>query len=177
MGFIEETGAARYLRDARIAPIYEGTNGIQAIDLVMRKLPLSDGGQVQCFIGELKAVAAAVLASNNSAFGETASRLEAALADLDVATAWLLEQQGQGNTAAVLAGATAYQRLFGLALTGAYLAKGGLVQLTDGQQARTIALCRFAAENLLAETAALKDRVVSGAPSLEAARSLLAPSL
>ncbi|MGO7947186.1 acyl-CoA dehydrogenase family protein, partial [Rhizobium ruizarguesonis] len=47
MGFIDETGAARYLRDARIAPIYEGTNGIKAIDLVTRKLPLAGGEQVK----------------------------------------------------------------------------------------------------------------------------------
>ncbi|MFB2604473.1 acyl-CoA dehydrogenase family protein, partial [Rhizobium phaseoli] len=59
MGFIEETGAARYLRDARIAPIYEGTTGIQAIDLVTRKLPLSGGDQVMGFIAELKAIAEA----------------------------------------------------------------------------------------------------------------------
>ncbi|KJS15964.1 MAG: acyl-CoA dehydrogenase, partial [Hoeflea sp. BRH_c9] len=55
MGFIEETGAARLLRDARIAPIYEGTNGIQAIDLVMRKLPLSDGAAVTALIADFKA--------------------------------------------------------------------------------------------------------------------------
>ncbi len=54
MGFIEETGAARLYRDARIAPIYEGTNGIQAIDLVTRKLPLSEGRQVQGVIAELR---------------------------------------------------------------------------------------------------------------------------
>ena len=53
MGFIEETGAAQHLRDARIAAIYEGTNGIQAIDLAMRKLPLEGGAVVRAYIGEL----------------------------------------------------------------------------------------------------------------------------
>src|SRR5690606_23064810 len=82
MGFIEETGAARYLRDARIAPIYEGTNGIQAIDLVTRKLPLSGGGQVGGFIAELKEVAERVASSNEPAFGRTAEGLQAAISDL-----------------------------------------------------------------------------------------------
>ena len=55
MGFIEETGAAQHYRDARIAPIYEGTNGIQAIDLVTRKLPLAGGAVVEAYLGELRA--------------------------------------------------------------------------------------------------------------------------
>ncbi|TLX13192.1 acyl-CoA dehydrogenase [Rhizobium sp. MHM7A] len=174
MGFIEETGAARYLRDARIAPIYEGTNGIQAIDLVTRKLPLSDGDQVKGFIAELKEIADGVRRSNLDGFGETAARLDAAIADLEQATAWLLKALADDRTAEALAGATPYQRLFGLVLTGCYLAKGGLAESGDGKGEGRIALCRFAAENLLAETAALRDRVVNGAPSLAAARILLA---
>jgi hypothetical protein len=174
MGFIEETGAARYLRDARIAPIYEGTNGIQAIDLVTRKLPLSDGKQVRGFIAELKAIAEAVHSSNLDGFGTTANRLETALADLAEATDWLLARLAEGKSAEALSGATPYQRLFGLALTGCYLAKGGLARTADGAGEGRIALCRFAAENLLSETAALKDRVVNGANSLAAARTVLA---
>jgi acyl-CoA dehydrogenase len=174
MGFIEETGAARYLRDARIAPIYEGTNGIQAIDLVTRKLPLSDGEQVKSFIAELKIIAGDVGRSNLEGFGETARRLDASIADLEETTGWLLQQLGEDKTAEALAGATPYQRLFGLLLTGCYLAKGGLAQTADGAGEGRIALCRFAAENLLSETSALKDRVVNGAASLAAARSALA---
>jgi hypothetical protein len=174
MGFIEETGAARYLRDARIAPIYEGTNGIQAIDLVTRKLALSDGKQVRGFIAELKAIAEAVHSSNLDGFGTTADRLETALADLAEATDWLLARLAEGKSAEALSGATPYQRLFGLALTGCYLAKGGLARTADGAGEGRIALCRFAAENLLSETAALRDRVVNGADSLAAARAVLA---
>ncbi|WP_117190778.1 acyl-CoA dehydrogenase [Rhizobium terrae] len=174
MGFIEETGAARYLRDARIAPIYEGTNGIQAIDLVTRKLPLSSGEQMRGFIGELREIADRVSTSNLPAFGETSDRLKAAIAALETATNWLLEVQSAGRAVDALAGATAYQRLFGLVLTGCYLAKGGLADTGDGKVDKRIALCRFMAENLLAETSALKDRVVSGAASLEAARAVLA---
>lgn len=173
MGFIEETGAARYLRDARIAPIYEGTNGIQAIDLVNRKLPLSGGAQVREFIIELKETAAAVSASNLPGFGETAERLDAALADLEETTDWLLQALSDGKVAEALSGATPYQRLFGLVLTGIYLAKGGLADAGDAGQAARIALCRFAAENLLSETGTLKDRVINGAASLAAARIAL----
>ncbi|MHB0953006.1 MAG: acyl-CoA dehydrogenase [Allorhizobium sp.] len=172
MGFIEETGAARYLRDARIAPIYEGTNGIQAIDLVTRKLPLSNGDHVRGFIAELRQIAAGIRSSNREGFGTTAERLEASIADLEEATAWLLARLAEGQAAAALAGATPYQRLFGLVLTGCYLAKGGLADEDHGRDNR-IALCRFAAENLIAETAALKDRVVNGEASLTAARALL----
>ncbi|MBN9986876.1 acyl-CoA dehydrogenase [Rhizobium laguerreae] len=174
MGFIEETGAARYLRDARIAPIYEGTNGIQAIDLVTRKLPLSGGDQVKGFIAELKQIADGVRRSNLNGFGKTAVRLDAAIADLEQATGWLIKTLADDKAAEALSGATPYQRLFGLVLTGCYLAKGGLAESADGAAENRIALCRFAAENLLAETAALCDRVVNGAASLAAARILLA---
>lgn len=174
MGFIEETGAARLLRDARIAPIYEGTNGIQAIDLVTRKLTIADGGHVRGFVGELRGIADAVAKSNLDGFGETAARLNAAIADLETAGEWLLARQAEGRIAEALAGATPYQRLFGLVLTASYLAKGALTDVADGEGAKRIALCRFAAENMLAETAALADRVTTGASSLEAARIALA---
>ncbi|MGO7748358.1 hypothetical protein ACC677_36810, partial [Rhizobium ruizarguesonis] len=80
------------LRDARIAQIYEGTNGIQAIDLVTRKLPLSGGDQVKGFIAELTEIADGVRRSNLDGFGETAVRIDAAIADLEQATAWLIKK-------------------------------------------------------------------------------------
>ncbi|MDQ0559523.1 acyl-CoA dehydrogenase [Rhizobium mesoamericanum] len=174
MGFIEETGAARYLRDARIAPIYEGTNGIQAIDLVTRKLTLSNGEQVHAFIAELKQIADEVRHTNLDGFGATANRLDAAITDLGEATDWLLAQVREGKVAEALAGATPYQRMFGLVLTGCYLAKGGFAQALDGGAHGRIALCRFAAENLLSEVTALKDCVINGAASLAAAKTVLA---
>jgi hypothetical protein len=174
MGFIEETGAARYYRDIRIAPIYEGTNGIQAMDLIGRKLPQSGGNHVRAFINELKDIVEAVRASNKPGFGATAEKLSATLADLAEATEWLLAAITAGKMVEALAGATPFQRLFGLALTGVYLAKGGLADGDDGRDEARISLARFAAENLVAETAALKDRVINGADSLEAARAALA---
>ena len=174
MGFIEETGAARYFRDARIAPIYEGTNGVQALDLIGRKIGQSGGAHVRGFINELRQIAADVRASNLADFGNTATKLETSVADLEEATEWMLAALGSGKVAEAFAGATTYQRLFGLTLVGAYLAKGGLAKTGDGKEEARIALCRYAAENLIAETSALKDSVVNGADALAAARAILA---
>ncbi|WP_136660388.1 acyl-CoA dehydrogenase [Nitratireductor sp. XY-223] len=173
MGFIEETGAARLLRDSRIAPIYEGTNGIQAIDLVTRKLPQSGGEHVKGYIGELKEIAAEVGRKNNPDFGMTADKLEEALADLETATSWLLQALQDGRVEEALAGATPYQRLFGLTSGAIYLAKGALVETGDALENGRIALCRFCAENLLGETSALRNAVTEGAQSLIQARSAL----
>ncbi|MER8462748.1 acyl-CoA dehydrogenase [Mesorhizobium sp. M1396] len=167
MGFIEETGAAAFYRDARIAPIYEGTNGIQAIDLVMRKLPLGGGDHVHGYIDELAAVAGAVRTSNLQGFGRTADALDAAFADLTQATRFLQKLAADGRSDEALAGATPYLRLISLAAGGAYLARGALAD-----QGR-IALCRFFAENLLGEVSALKERVVEGAESLAVAGKTL----
>ena len=173
MGFIEETGAARLLRDSRIAPIYEGTNGIQAIDLVTRKLPQSGGEHVKGYIGELREIAAEVGRKNNPDFGMTADKLDKALADLETATNWLLQALQDGRIQEALAGATPYQRLFGLTSGAVYLAKGALVETGDALENGRIALCRFCAENLLAETSALRNAVTEGAQSLIQARSAL----
>jgi hypothetical protein len=172
MGYIEETGAARLLRDARIASIYEGTNGIQAIDLIGRKLPQSGGAHIRTFISEMKAVAEQVRRSNRP-FGHTADSLAAAIADLEETTEWMLASVGAGRMVEALSGATPYQRQFALTLTGLYLAKGGLAEAGDGGDDSRVALARYAAENLLGETAALKDRVINGAGSLAAARPAL----
>ncbi len=170
MGFIEETGAAALYRDARIAPIYEGTNGIQAIDLVTRKLPLSGGGAVNAYIGELRGDVEALRNSNAEGFGRAADKVSAALDDLRAATDHLLAALGDGRTGEALAGATPYLRLFSLAAGGAYLIRGALA----GEDKARVALARFFAENLIDETAALRNRVIEGADSLDAAAAALA---
>jgi len=86
MGFIEETGAAAFYRDARIAPIYEGTNGIQAIDLVTRKLPLGEGEHVHGYIDETGRGGAACARLRPGGLGRTADILDEALDDLSEAT-------------------------------------------------------------------------------------------
>jgi acyl-CoA dehydrogenase len=169
MGFIEETGAAQLLRDARIAPIYEGTNGIQAIDLVSRKLPIDGGKHVRGYIDELRQVAAKVAGSNREGFGTTAERVAQALDALETATTYLQKTLADGRMDEALAGATPYLRLFALASGGAYLASGALAD----EAAERTASCRFFAENLIGECTALKDRVTNGGQSLAAAASAI----
>ena len=168
MGFIEETGAAQYYRDARILPIYEGTNGIQAIDLVTRKLPLGDGAVVEAFIRELAATADEVRTSNQPAFGRMGERLGQAVAALADATRWLGDAM-QRNPEAALAGATPYLRLFGLAAGGVYLARGALATVRNGGTATNsmpVALARFFAESLATTASGLARCVSEGSEAV-----------
>ncbi len=169
MGFIEETGAASLLRDARIAPIYEGTNGIQAIDLVTRKLPQSGGEHVRGYIAELRQAVDALRSSNLDGLGRSADRLDAAVNDLEATTEALLAMLGDGRTQAALAGATPYLRLFALASGGALLARGAAA---SGAADRAT-LCRYFADNFAGETGALRQIVLDGGDSLAAAAKTL----
>ena len=120
MGFIEETGAAQHLRDARIAPIYEGTNGIQAIDLVTRKLPLSAraGGRAR-IIAELRATPRRSSAPTNRRASATwRARLRDAVDALDTRDRCMLARRCEPAPSDALAGATPYLRLFALAQGG-----------------------------------------------------------
>ena len=175
MGYVEETGAAQLMRDARIAPIYEGTNGIQAIDLVTRKLPLSGGDAISGYIAELRNIADEVTRSNRDEFAGIAEPLTAALDDMEAATAFLLKSMEDGDRQTALAGASPYLRLFGLASGGAYLAKSALSS-SDADLAGRATIARFAAGNLLGETASLRRTIESGAESLLAAGELLIAS-
>jgi hypothetical protein len=175
MGFIEETGAAQHYRDARIAPIYEGTNGIQAIDLVTRKLPSNGGETVQAFIAGLKETVSAVKASNEPAFGHMGECLEESVAALEETSDWLQRQLAQ-NKAAALAGATPFGRLFGLTAGGTYLARGALAAARGGEGvnagARAIEARHFA-ESLMVETAGLKHAVAHGYETVTEADAVL----
>jgi len=169
MGYIEETGAAQHYRDARIAAIYEGTNGIQAIDLVTRKIPLNGGKQVALYIDELRRTVKAVQLSNAPAFGNTAARLGEAVDSLERATHWLLAQK---SADAALAGATPYLRLFGNATGGCMLAEQALVSLRAGDGAARTSLARFFAENLTVQASGLERSVTEGATSINSAQAL-----
>ena len=172
MGFIEETGAAQHYRDARIASIYEGTNGIQAIDLVTRKVPLAGGNTVRLYLGELREIVKAVQASNAPAFGETAARLDEAIDSLERATQWLLAQK---TSDATLAGATPYLRMFGHAAGGCMLADQALAALCDsGDGAGRTALARFFAENIAVQASGLERSVTEGGDSINGAQAALA---
>jgi butyryl-CoA dehydrogenase len=181
MGFIEETGAAQHYRDARIAPIYEGTNGIQAIDLVTRKLPLSGGETVRAQIAAMRATVARLLKENSPALGATVPRLRDTVESLDRATSYMLRAVSSNAQGAALAGATPYLRLFALAQGGAALAEMALaahaqVSAGDGDPAHAgrIALCRFFAENIAVGAKGLEETVMNGAGFLQDATLALA---
>jgi acyl-CoA dehydrogenase len=178
MGYIEETGAAQHYRDARIAQIYEGTNGIQAIDLITRKVPLSGGAAVRGYIDELRQTVDAVKAVNDPAFGATAERLAEATDGLAHATEWILTALAIRPDAA-LAGATTYLRLFASAAGGCMLADEALAAARQGGGGNTadngadkpgrVAIARFFAENLAAQAPALARIVTEGADAVLAA--------
>jgi len=173
MGFIEETGAAQLYRDARIAAIYEGTNGIQAVDLVTRKLPLAGGAAVKLHLAELQGIVDAANASNQPALGWAPMRLGEAVESLGRATAWLL-QRLDSDADAALAGATPYLRLFGVATGGCYLVQQALIAARAGDDAAPrLALARFFAENFAVEATALERTVVEGAPGVIGADAVL----
>ncbi|HYF55222.1 MAG TPA: acyl-CoA dehydrogenase, partial [Salinarimonas sp.] len=181
MGFVEETGAAQHLRDARILAIYEGTNGIQAIDLVARKLPLSGGETVRAAIAAMRATATAVMKAGDAAFGDTAARLREAVESLDRATSFMLKALASNDPDQALAGATPYLRLFGLAQGAAALADAALAARaalqageTDPAHPARIALCRFFAENLATGARGLEETVTAGAGFLADAPLALA---
>ncbi|MGC2123278.1 MAG: acyl-CoA dehydrogenase, partial [Xanthobacteraceae bacterium] len=176
MGYIEETGAAQLFRDARIAPIYEGTNGIQAIDLVTRKLPLADGAAVAAHCDEMRGIVRALDASNDPAFGWSAVRLGDAVESLSRATNWLLARLDKEPDAA-LAGASPYLRLFGITTGGCLLAKEALAAMRLGGDAvARLAVTRFFAENFAVQAGGLERTVVECAPGVLGADAVLASS-
>jgi alkylation response protein AidB-like acyl-CoA dehydrogenase len=138
MGFIEETGAAQYYRDARIAPIYEGTNGIQAMDLVGRKLSMDGGEAAKALIADMKATLTQLGALYS---GKPLERFATGIEAVQDATLWLLDRKAEPAAAAdVLAAADAYLKLLGDVVGGWMLAKGALaararLEANDGDPA------------------------------------------
>jgi acyl-CoA dehydrogenase len=172
MGYIEDTGAAQHFRDARIAAIYEGTNGIQALDLVTRKVPLEGGNTIRLYLNELRGTVKAVQASNAPAFGETAARLNKAVDSLERATQWLLAHKTSEDA---LAGATPYLRLFGNAAGGCMLAEQAIAALRENADgAARMALARFFAENVAVQASGLERNVTEGGESITQAEAALA---
>ena len=172
MGFIEETGVAQHYRDARVAPIYEGTNGIQAIDLVMRKVLRDEGEAAKEYIDEIHALINGLNQREEEDLAVIRKHLAAAVDALDTTTDWLIDNDGK-TPAAVLAGASHYMRLFGVTAGGAMLARGALIAIdADGgdpalQQAK-VTTARFYAEQMLPQATGLATTVAAGATSLMA---------
>ena len=180
MGFIEETGAAQHLRDARILSIYEGTNGIQAADLVMRKLPASGGETVLAQIEEMRRIARQLAEADCTAMRAAAPQIAKAADSLERATRFMLGALAENATEEALAGATPYLRLFATAQGGALL---GVSALAAHHAARTgdndpgndgrVQLSRFFADNIAVSAAGLADAVIAGAASLKDVQRML----
>jgi len=176
-GFIEETGAAQYVRDARILTIYEGTNGIQANDLVTRKLGADKGAALRDLLDELGQIVTRVEASNDPAFGVTGPILREALGSATRASEWLLEKIASAPNEA-LAGAAPYLRLLSLAIGGCMLAREVLDGRTEDalrdRAIRRTPLARFLAENMVVQVPALEQSIVKGSGAIEDADAVLA---
>ncbi len=163
MGYIEETGAAQHLRDARINMIYEGTNGVQALDLVGRKLALADGrlpwDWFAEFSGDLEALAVA-------GHADLAAALGTALEALKRATSWLQQKHEDADDAA--AGATPYLRMFATTAGGFLLARSALAAhgIDHRLAADKLASARFYARQLLPPASALLPAVSAGCAPL-----------
>ena len=166
MGFIEETGSAQHYRDVRIAPIYEGTNGIQAADLVGRKLPMRGGGAVRDHLSEIRATAEAL--NGAGGLGPVRRHLDAAVDATGEATGWLLE----AGPFRRLAGADAYLRMLAVTTGGAALADGARAAALSGSSdaaADRVVLARFFASNRLSAVPGLLAAVTEPADDLAAA--------
>ena len=177
MGFIEETGAAQHYRDARITPIYEGTNGIQAIDLLGRKLSLEGGAVIARFLDEVAENALQCSALNGAlhAIGEELARAHKACLE---ATHWL-QQQMRVSPNEALPGATPYLRMLGHLAGAHFLALGARAAASQMENAGAdtrflgarITVAQFFAEQLLPQTVGLLGPVTRGAGGPFAASS------
>ncbi len=170
-GYIAEWGMEQYVRDARIAMIYEGTNGVQAMDLVGRKLAMNGGRAVQTLfriVGE--DVAAAKTNPETAAF---ATALEKANGELQAATMWFM-QNGMQNPENIGAGAYSYMQIMGIVATGLMwlrmaTAASALKAGGEGDAAfldAKLVTARFFAERIMPDAGALRRKIEGGAESL-----------
>lgn len=167
MGFMDETLAAQLYRDARIAPIYEGTNGIQAIDLVGRKLSMADGAAMTDMMADIAATIRQARETNDPSLVQIADRLSAANSALGEATEWMRDAM-QTNRETALAGATAYLQLAGNVIGGHFLAKGAVSarELDPQTRGKMTALAGFFAETSLAAAPGSVPSITLGGQTL-----------
>ncbi len=174
MGYIEESGVPQHFRDARITSIYEGTNGIQAMDLVGRKLPMRGGGVMSDFLDGV-ATLDGRLAEAGPDFTVIRTQLDAALGVVHDTVGWLTEH-GVADVRNALAGATPFLRMFGLLVGARYLAEGALsahadlaASTGDAEYLKArIVVARFYCENLLPAVGGLAPAVTAGFDDLYA---------
>jgi alkylation response protein AidB-like acyl-CoA dehydrogenase len=171
MGFIEETGAAQHLRDARITTIYEGTTGIQANDLVGRKIAREGGATAKAWLGHLKAFDAELAQSGNADVKAIRAALAAGAAAVGESVDYIVANAGKDLTSA-FAGAVPFLKLMGIVAGGWQMARAALAaekKLGAGDKpfyAAKIATARFYVDHVLVQAPALRDTVVKGASAV-----------
>ena len=180
MGFIEETGAAQHLRDARITTIYEGTTGIQANDLVGRKMGREEGRTALALVGEMEKLVPQLAASADAHLEATGEALRAAVARLKETVQWVSRTYGS-NPAAVAAGSVYVLKLMGITVGGWMLARSAQIaskMLADGEgdadflRAKVLT-ARFFADHVMAQASSLAAAATRGSESVLAVEEAL----
>lgn len=165
MGYIEETGAAQYYRDVRIAAIYEGTNGVQALDFVGRKMPVRMGQSFMEFIAEMKSVLPELEGAGED-FASMHAGLSKGLDTLEKVTGWMM-QTGLSDQTAVMAGATPFLRQWSVVVGAWLMAKSALAAREVPEHAKEqLVLARFYIEQLLPQAAGLAGAITATARDL-----------
>ena len=171
MGFVEETGAAQYLRDARITTIYEGTTGIQAMDLVGRKIQREAGATAKAWLASLKSLDAELGRSQNPDIKALRAQLAQGVQAVGDAVNFIVESK---DPRATFAGAVPFLKLMGIVAGGWQMARAVLAaekKLASGDRSfleAKIATARFYGDQVLVQAPALRDTVVKGAPGVMA---------
>ncbi len=176
MGYVEETGVAQYLRDARIAPIYEGTNGIQALDLMFRKLPLDGGQAVQRLFSDINKVIDE-MKNESESIKSLGEKLEKEVTKLAEITIWLGGKMLEGNLVDASAGATPYLKMFGQVIGGYYMGKAAILadkkfeQTGDEYYKDKFTLSKFYIEQLLPLASGYASAITAGKEDLYAMKA------
>lgn len=174
MGYIEESGVPQHFRDARITAIYEGTNGIQAMDLVGRKLPMRAGGVMDDYLTQISSLVARLDVAG-AEFAGIRDRIDESLTCVRNTVMWLMEH-GIADVRNALAGATPFLRMFGLLVGARYLADSALAAKADIDAGvgdaeylnARITVTRFYCDNLLPGVLGLESAVTAGFEDLYA---------
>ena len=171
MGYIEETGAAQYLRDARITTIYEGTTGIQANDLIGRKIAREGGATINAVIRIMRQTAEDLERQAGVGLGTLHAAFVRGIDAVERAAAFIVANYG-GDIASVSVGAVPFLRLLGIVAGGWQMARAALIaqaKIAEGEEdpfyAAKIATARFYADHLLTQAPGLADTVVQGGAS------------